>query len=233
VVGRAPRMPRSGMLVAMSQTEPPGGEELFFLPAITSFRIEVSRKLLHLSTCLIPLVYWLVGRQDLMLGLLAVSVAIAVAVEVLRHHHAGFQRHFRATVGFMVREREWGRVSGATYVLVAALLSVWLFPRHVAIAGLLILSISDSAASLVGLKFGRSQFLGKSLAGSFAFFVTALGILFIALPEARGVAFLAAAVATVAEAIPALRFGKLELSDNILIPVCTGVAIQGLQAVGL
>jgi len=217
----------------MTQTEPSGGEEVFFLPAITSLRIEISRKLLHLSTCLIPLLYWLIGRQDVMLGLLGVAAVIAVAVELLRHNNPAFGRFFRTTVGFMVREKEWGRVSGATYVLVAALLSVWLFPRNVAIAGLLILSISDSAASLVGLKYGRSQFLGKSLAGSFAFFVTALGILVLALPDSRGIAFVAATVATLAEAIPSLRFGRLELSDNLLIPLCTGAAIVGLEAAGL
>jgi dolichol kinase len=209
------------------------GRGLFFHPATSRLGVEFSRKILHISSGTIALIYWLIASRDGMLTLLAIGVGIAVLVEVLRHAMPGFHRLFRAGVGFMVRDQEWGRVCGATYVLIAAWLSVWLFPAPIAQAVILILAFADSAASLVGLRYGRTQFLGKSLAGSLAFYFSAAIILWIALPDAHGIALLAAAVGTLAEALPALRLGRLELSDNLMIPLATGGAILGLRALGL
>lgn len=203
------------------------------VPAITSLRVELSRKVLHLSTSIIPLVYALGVSREMMLILLAVCVGIAIAVEVLRHSSAVIGGRFRATVGFMVRDKEWGRVCGATYVLIAAWLSVWLFPKPVAIASILILSISDSAASLIGIRFGKTRFLGKSVAGSSAFFLTAFGILYWWMPGEELMSLVAAAVGTVAEAVPSLRWGMFELSDNISIPLSCGAAVLLMRWLGV
>ncbi len=108
---------------------------------------------------------------------------------------------------------------------------MWLFPKQVAIAALLILSVSDSAASLIGLRFGRGQFLGKSPAGSFAFFVTALAILWLLLPrDSLGIILVTALVATCTEALPALRLGRFELNDNLTVPLVTGLVLWWLVA---
>lgn len=188
------------------------------------YRAEVSRKVLHLSSAAIAVTYCFVDRGP-MLGLLLACFLVAVATEVLRQCHAGFGRLFRRSVGFMLRRTEWDRITGATYVLLGALLSVALFPRPVAVGVLLMLSISDSVASLVGLRFGRGRFLGKSLAGSLAFFLSALAIAWTVWPEAGGPGFASALIATVAEALPALRLGRFELNDNVTIPLLAGAAI--------
>lgn len=194
-----------------------------------AWRAEISRKVLHLSTALIPIAYAFVDRR-LMLTLLAGGVSLAIVVEIGRNVSAGFRAVFRRTVGFMVRSREWNRVCGSTYVLLGALLSVWLFPQPAAMVALLILSVSDTAASLVGLSLGRTRFLGKSMAGSFAFFVTALAILCATYPDTLGIAFTTAVVATLAEALPALKLGRIELNDNITIPLLTGGSLWFLDA---
>ena len=195
---------------------------------IVSFRTELSRKVFHLSSATIAVAYIFLDRTIMLWGL-AACLAIAVIVEVLRYRHVGFHGVFARLVGFMLRDAEWQRLTGSTYVLLGALLSVALFPpKRVVIAVLLVLSISDSAASLVGLRFGRTRFLGKSLEGSGAFFATALVIMWLALPGARGVAFAGAVVATVIEALPALKLGRFELNDNVTVPLVTGAAICGL-----
>ena len=204
---------------------PPSGRQAIEMTLSTPWRAEISRKVLHLCTALIPGIYTFVSR-DFMLGALAVCVAFAVAVEFLRHNSSACRVLFRQWLGFMVRSVEWGRLTGATYVLVGALVSVWVFPRHVAIPALLILSVSDTAASLIGLRWGRGQFLGKSFAGSSAFFVTAFAILCITVPDSTGVAFLAALVGTLAEALPALKLGRFEVNDNLLIPWMTGAVVS-------
>ncbi len=195
----------------------------------SSYRAEISRKVLHLVSAITPLVYVFVDRGT-MLWLLIPCVLVALAVEVLRHVSARFEAVFRGWVGFMVRAAEWRRITGATYVVVGALLTVAVFPRPIAIAVLLIQVVSDTAASLVGLRFGRTRFLGKSLAGSGAFFVTALLILCAAWPAPKEVQLLGAFVATLAEALPAVRLGRFELNDNLTIPLSTGTVLWVLQA---
>jgi len=129
----------------------------------------------------------------------------------------------------MVRTTEWTRVTGATYVMLGALLSIWLFPKPIAIAVLFIQVVSDTAASLVGLRYGRTRFLGKSIAGSSAFFLTAFVILALLWPETKEINLVGAAVATVAEAVPALRFGRYELNDNLVVPLLTGIVLSLLH----
>ncbi len=188
---------------------------------------EISRKLLHVSAGVIPLAY-LAFDREVMLWLLWGAVVIAVAVEILRHAVPAFAEWFRRVVGFMVRASEWGRICGATYVLVGALLTIWIFPRWVAIAVLFVLCVSDSAASLIGIRYGRSQFLGKSAAGSLAFFLTALAVLTLIFRDALGVAFTGAIVATIAEALPSPRLERFELNDNLMIPLLTGAVLWWL-----
>jgi dolichol kinase len=163
------------------------------------YQAEISRKVLHVIGVVIPLVYVFLHRET-MLRLLAPFVLLAVTIELLR-------------------------VTGATYVMIGALLSVWWFSKPVAIAALLIQTISDAAASLIGQRFGRQRFLGKSLAGSGAFFITAVIILWAALPDSKGIGLAAALVATLAEALPALRLGRFELNDNLTVPLLTGTTI--------
>ncbi len=190
------------------------------MPLPVGWRAEISRKVLHLSTALIAVIYWFTPRP-LMLALLLACVAIATTVEVARRQHAGFHQFFRTSVGFMVRAAEWHRISGATYVLLGSLLAILLFPKNHAIAGILVLAIADTAASLIGLRFGRTRFLGKSLAGSTACFVTATAVLVLTAPVSPAVAFLGGLVAALAEAAPSPRFSIFELNDNVTIPVLT------------
>jgi dolichol kinase len=188
---------------------------------------EISRKVLHLGSATLPAVYLFVARPT-MLWLLAGCIGVAVVVEILRQVQPAFRAFFMRTVGFMLRPTEWHRVTGSTYVLIGALLSVWLFPKPIAIAVMMIQVVSDTAASLVGLRFGRTRFLGKSLAGSGAFFITAVVIMWIAMPASRALGLLAALVATVAEALPALKLGPVELNDNLTIPLATGLVLHWL-----
>jgi dolichol kinase len=199
------------------------------MPPAAGYNAEISRKVLHLAAAITPVVYLFIERGT-MLCLLGPCTALAVIIEVARHVSARFETLFQRWVGFMVRATERGRVTGATYVMVGALLSIWLFPKPIAIAVLLIQVISDTAASLVGLRFGRTRFLGKSLAGSGAFFLTAVAILWIAWPASKGIGLLAALIATLAEALPSLRFGRFELNDNLTVPLLTGAALWLLHA---
>ena len=188
---------------------------------------EIRRKLIHLSSAAFPIVYWATDRA-FMLRVLVPLAAVAIVAEALRHLRPGFRAFIDRWLGRVIREAEAHTLTGATCVTVAALLSIWLFDERIAITVLLFLSVSDALASLIGIRFGTVRFLGKSLAGSTAFFVSAAAIALFVLPESSPVALAGAAIATVVEALP-LRIGHYRLDDNLSIPLLTGAAMTAMQ----
>jgi len=194
-----------------------------------TYRDEVRRKLIHLGSAAFPLAYWDTDRP-FMLRVLIPLALLAVVLEVLRHTLPGFRALLDRVLGRVLRAAEAHTLAGATYVTFGTLLAILLFDKPIAVTVLLFLAVSDALASLVGLRFGRARFLGKSLAGSTAFFVSAVAIAWCVLPHTPLVAVLGALVGTVVEALP-LRLGAWKVDDNLAIPLITGAAITWLSAV--
>jgi len=189
---------------------------------------ELGRKAIHLGSSIFPLVYLFLSR-DVMLGILGGLVLLALALESLRHSLSTARAFFQRWLGHLFRDFEHSTLVGATYVALGCFLSVLLFPRLTAVTVMLFLSVSDALASLVGMKFGRARFLDKSLAGSAAFFASALVLALLVLRHAPLAAAVGAAVATIVEALP-LRIGRFKLDDNLVIPLASGLAISAVQA---
>ncbi|MDR0388241.1 MAG: phosphatidate cytidylyltransferase, partial [Treponema sp.] len=97
-----------------------------------------------------------------------------------------------------------------------------LYPSPAASIAIYALAFGDGFASLVGKVFGRIRpaFLqGKSVEGSAACFIAVIVSAY-AVSRNFGLAFFAAVVATVVEALP------LEDYDNIALPLSVGFAVQ-------
>lgn len=177
---------------------------------------ELVRKAIHLASAAIPLLYWFVFDRDLMLKGVSLLALGFLAAEYIRFHHKTGSKVFQRIFGSALREHEQQRLTGATYVFAGAVLTIFLFPKTIAVPALLTLSISDTLAALVGIPFGRHRFLQKSLEGSLTFFAATLLILLRFYPEQLPFLILIALIVTLAEAYP------LGLDDNFLIPTLTG-----------
>jgi dolichol kinase len=143
-----------------------------------------------------------------------------------------FGELYRKFFGFLLRRHELNarrrRLNGATYVLLSATLCVWLFPKIIVITAFAILIISDTSAALIGRKFGRHPFFGKSLEGTTAFFVSGLLVVALApkiayLPAEYFIGVLAAALGAFVEVLS----GDL-IDDNLSIPISISLAMWGL-----
>lgn len=191
----------------------------------SSYRLEAARKAVHLSSCAIPIIYGFISAE-LALSILGTLLAIASLLEALRQAEGPVARAIRVVFGSMMRPSEHhGDVSGATWVLLGAMLTIAAFPKPAAICALYMLSISDTLASLVGKAV--SQAAGrKTWAGSFAFLASALAIGFLTLPGLPAAAIASALAATIVEATPWRKWG-FSLDDNVTVPV-TGAAVISL-----
>jgi dolichol kinase len=193
-----------------------------------SFLAELRRKAIHLSLVVLPLdllyqiLPWPRGRGAWTL-LLLVLVAGAIALDLLRIHENRVRRVFRDFFGGMIREHEESSLMGSTYLLLAALLAVDLFPRPMAAAALGFTVLGDAFAAIVGKAWGRTRVFGKTLEGALGGFAACLAwaaFLVLAGHLTWPVVLVGALVASLAELLP------IPLDDNLAITLFAGYAMR-------
>lgn len=184
---------------------------------------------MHLASIVIPLAALLAGKS-LMVELLVVLALVLVLIDFLKLRNQEFKAFFLSVFGELLRRREKaGSFTGSTILVASAALTILLFRREIAVAALVFLSVGDSSAALVGMKWGRTRLVcGRTLEGSLAAFTSCL----LASLVLRQVAPLlswrldplaliaGSAVATLAELV------DLPVDDNLRIPILSGLAME-------
>lgn len=142
---------------------PPGGR--------SSWLAEVQRKAIHLSFVILPLdllyqtLPWPRTHNQWRLLLVALCLA-AIVLDVFRIHERRVRSFFRGFFGELIREHEEFGLMGSTYLLIASLLAIEIFPRQVAAAAIGFTVIGDATAAIVGRRWGRRPFFNKTLEGA-------------------------------------------------------------------
>ncbi|MCC6397236.1 MAG: dolichol kinase [Bacteroidetes bacterium] len=197
----------------------------------TSYSSELIRKGIHLCSLSIPVIYYYISKDTALSILIPLTLAFGLT-DLARLFLPSFRGLYHRFFGFLLRNRERNtdnrRLNGATYVLLSATLCVWLFPKVIVITAFAILIVSDSAAALIGRRFGRHPFFGKTREGTTAFLVTALLVVLLApkilyLPTEYLIGALAALIGTFVE----LLSGDL-IDDNLSIPLSISLVMWGL-----
>ncbi|MCI0451865.1 MAG: SEC59/DGK1/VTE5 family protein [Candidatus Latescibacteria bacterium] len=181
-------------------------------------RHELQRKSFHLGMIVVPVAVYFLDPTHALLGLIIATFA-TVAVDLIRLGDHRLRRFFLQLFRPLIRRHEEEHLLGSTHYMIAALLSVVVFDHEIAIAALMFLVLGDAAAAIVGKRFGKPLYWGKSPQGSIACFVVclALGWPLLRSPE---LAVIGALAATVAEAMPS------PLDDNMRVPIFSGIAMQ-------
>lgn len=190
-----------------------------------SFRNELIRKAIHLSSAVIPLSYYFIERETEIIILLILSF-ILILSDLFRIKSEKFQNFFLKVLKPVLRgheiRNEKSLFNGGTYLIIGFLLCVIIFPKPVAIASMLIVIFCDSFAAIAGKNYGKHFVGNKSLEGSLAFFLSG-SIIVLLTPKVSGsvleyVTGIAAVLLTaIFELIP------LKIDDNISIPVFFGL----------
>lgn len=178
-------------------------------------RIELGRKLIHLASSVIPLGFWLAGRDTgiLVLGIMTLAL---LSAELLRMTTLWGRRQYDRFFGQLTRPAEAHHLTGASFLFLGSLSAAILFPSNVAILAMLFLSLGDSAAALVGQSIGRLRLGAKTLEGTAACFAVCL-LIALAGDMPLSVALAGALTAALAELIP-----WAVINDNVAIPLFAG-----------
>lgn len=195
-----------------------------------NYRDELIRKMIHLCSLGIPIVYYFIPRFEAILILSAMTF-IALTLDLGRYFNPKIGNIFYRFFGFMLRDHELDQkkknLNGATYVLLSALLCVILFPKVIFLTAFSILIISDTLAALVGRKFGKHKLLAKSLEGTVTFFISGVIVVFFTpkllnVPLEYYIAIFACAVGAIVENV---SWGIAD--DNLSIPLSIGLILWG------
>jgi len=197
-----------------------------------SMKRELKRKSLHLSGLLVPVSYFLFGRE-LTLTFIAIAFFLFVILEpfrIIEELRDKIKRKLKIYVDNDVMERmevlekqieeitrghERFRVAAHIYFAAASFIVVYFFPMEVAVGAITVATVGDALAAIVGKSLGRHRFAnGKSLEGSLAYFISGLLIL---LPLVGPVlALIGSLTGTLAElyGIPPTKNPEHHLDDN-------------------
>lgn len=192
------------------------------------YKDEILRKLIHLCSLSIPVVYYFIPRS-VALVILGIMTAIALFFDLGRYLSSTIGKIFYSFFGFMLRQHELDHkkrnLNGATYVLLSAFICVLIFPKIIVVTAFAILIICDTTAALIGRRFGKHKFLFKSLEGTLAFFLS--GVVVVLLSPKIEYRFSEYMIGIVAAAFGAIvenvSFGLAD--DNLVIPISVGAAM--------
>ena len=194
---------------------------------IRIFINELLRKLIHVSSLIIPLTYfYLIKDKNLMIPILLILTLISLSIEYFRRNRRGyirffFQKYFKSILRSNEAE---GHLTGATWMLIGFTLAVMIFDFEVAVLALLFLSVGDAVAALVGRALPIGKIWNKSILGTLSGFLLCVffGLAINNTLPLQIIVF-GAFSGMFIELIP------LKINDNFSIPIFSGFIMQILK----
>ena len=183
-----------------------------------NLKVEISRKIVHLLSVTIAFAI-LILDESVYIPLLFALTTFILFFDFLRIKSNFTSRYYYKFFGIFTRDSEKHQITGASSVFIGSLIVACLFEKEIVFLGLLVMSISDSFAAIVGIIFGKTKLFKKSLEGSLAFFIVTFTILFFVdfnLFENLFISF----IVTTTE-----LFATYKYNDNVLIPLITCATI--------
>jgi len=180
---------------------------------------ELYRKLIHLASSIIPLSYlYLFPDRALMAVLLSIVVVLSFILD-----HDDIQKInwikniFTKYLNPLMRKSEInGRLTGATWLFISSFITVLIFPMDIAVYALLIMTVSDAVAALVGLYFGKRKIFNKTFEGTLAGIIVGISLCFLVPTIPFMIAVIGVITGMSVELLP------LRMNDNLSIPLVSG-----------
>jgi len=196
---------------------------------IKTFINEIFRKLIHIFSLAIPLIYFfLIRDKNVMSTILIIFTLISLIIEYARLNRGGYVRFFfHKYLKSVLRSNELkGHLTGATWMLIGFTISVMIFDFEISVLALLFLSVGDAVAALVGRALPIARIWDKSILGSLSGFLICVFFgLAINNTLSLQIIIFGAFSAMFIELIP------LKINDNFSIPIFSGFVMQTLKEI--
>ena len=198
-----------------------------------SFKNELLRKSIHLSSSIVPIIYCFIDRKPAII-ILSFFCVVLVLIDVIRVKHEPLRNYYLKFMQPILRgheiDNEKTLFTGGTYLTLAFLICVIIFPKPLAITSMFVVVFCDSFAAIIGKNYGKHFIKNKTIEGSLAFFVTGV-IIVLLTPKVSDsiteyyIGFIAVFFSTIFELIP------VKIDDNISTPVFFGLVYLALMKI--
>lgn len=188
----------------------------------STFKHELFRKTIHISSSAIPIGYYFLEKK-LVLEILLPITSLMLVIELLKYKWDFLYNLYVKLFKGMLREYEFDRkvfrINGASWVFIGDIICIIIFPKFVAITGMLLLSLADSLSAIVGQVFAKKYYSkNRSYLGSATFLIIGIIIVLITpkffyIPLEYYIGFIAVIITTLVDAI------SLPVDDNLVIPI--------------
>jgi dolichol kinase len=162
---------------------------------------------------------------------MSIAVVALVSFDFIRIHIPHLNWLIQETFSFLLRKHEFHTISAASWFLLAAMISVILFPKTAAALGFLYLGIGDPVASFVGIRFGKKEIGQKTWIGTIGFFLICwlAGSLWLWHLTTFNLALIIAGIPALAASLTE-RYVK-DIDDNFAVPLVASSLLTILMAI--
>ena len=194
----------------------------------TAGQPKIWRRLFHLiaGSC-IPIA-GIFAPEDGLLIALAILATGGLALDLARFGIGSLNRVYLRWMAPLLKSDEESHITGATYMLIAAVLVFWLYGKGVGVPVMFFLSLGDPAAAIVGRRMPGPRLLGKSPGGTAAFVAVGAAIagalLAFGAIEYHWALWAGAGIAALVE------LAGIPPDDNLTIPMIAGTAMWAMGA---
>ena len=165
----------------------------------------------------------------LFLSLLGTAAFLFLFLEFIRFISPKVNKWFCSFFSPILRTLETSHITGASYLLLASLLSFLVFARDIAVVSVCFLAVGDSLATIIGEGNNRRKLFKKTLDGDivclFACLIVGFILHYVGLDVSLVEVGIGAIIAAITEALP------LPIDDNVTIPIFAGLVMTLIRFV--
>lgn len=217
---------KSDFVVSGDLTEilPAITENVVKAPSLPLSRRDIVRETIHIGSFLVPFVCQYFLNPLWISSLILLVTLLYTASEIARLEGINFPIFSTITWKAVTKPELYEFTTAPIFFAIGIILSLTLFPTPVSYASIVVLTLGDGFATIFGKILGRTVLpfnKGKRLEGSiFGFLLAFLGTMFFVNPVQ---ALIGALAGMLTECLP------LPISDNIMVPIVSGLALIAIS----
>lgn len=200
-------------------------------PEITKTRknLHLPRRLFHMSAgSAVALIYALFLTREKAITILGIAASIVYVLEQVRINYPQFAHRLAPFMKYLYRAEEQLKESAGVPMAMGFLLTIFTFPKLIAVTSVLTLAISDPLSALIGINYGKTHIVKeKSLEGSLAFlassFLITLIVFTVGSESSTWRIWLMAIFTSIS--VSAFEMLPIKLDDNLTIPLAMGACL--------
>ncbi len=185
---------------------------------LLDYNNEIFRKIIHLSSLLIPITFHYTSFNFF----ISILLILLLTILLINRYYLYLSNYKYINIFLLnsMRNYEKKTLWGATYLILGFVIITLLFNKFIVILSMIISSFSDSMAAIIGIKFGKLRiFNNKSIEGFYVFFISTFTIVFFLSQLPLLYIFIISFTISLTELLTPAKY------DNLAIPLSSSIIL--------